>query len=200
MFKQDDHRICFIGDSFVNGTCDPECLGWTGRLSVRARRDGYNLTHYNLGVRRETSLDIAVRWEQECEVRLPPFAQAYVVFSFGVNDTTEEGGKTRVAQSRTLETAQEILEIAQKRYPVLMVGPLPVGDMVQNARSQQLSQALETVALDVGVPYLPVYERMVNDSAWMREVNENDDSHPGAGGYGNLAELIYNWEHWWFKA
>lgn len=27
-------RICFIGDSFVNGTGDDTCLGWVGRISV----------------------------------------------------------------------------------------------------------------------------------------------------------------------
>lgn len=31
-------RICFIGDSFVNGTGDPECLGWAGRICVTARK------------------------------------------------------------------------------------------------------------------------------------------------------------------
>ncbi|MDY6901411.1 MAG: lipase, partial [Cyanobacteriota bacterium] len=25
-------RICFVGESFINGTGDPECLGWAGRI------------------------------------------------------------------------------------------------------------------------------------------------------------------------
>jgi hypothetical protein len=29
-----DIRICFVGDSFVDGTCDPDYLGWTGSLTV----------------------------------------------------------------------------------------------------------------------------------------------------------------------
>jgi hypothetical protein len=29
-------RICFIGESFVNGTGDPEFLGWTGRVCRHA--------------------------------------------------------------------------------------------------------------------------------------------------------------------
>ena len=33
-------RICFIGDSFVNGTGDDDCLGWAGRLGAGARPGG----------------------------------------------------------------------------------------------------------------------------------------------------------------
>ena len=36
--KSDDLGLCFIGDSFVHGTNDPECLGWSGRLAVNAWR------------------------------------------------------------------------------------------------------------------------------------------------------------------
>ena len=66
--RMNDIRICFIGDSYVQGTGDPECLGWAGRLCVTARRDGHEVTGYNLGVRRETSRDIAHRWLSECEM------------------------------------------------------------------------------------------------------------------------------------
>ncbi len=65
-------RICFIGDSFVNGTGDDEALGWTGRIVATARAEGRDVTHYNLGIRRDTSADIAERWRAEVERRLPP--------------------------------------------------------------------------------------------------------------------------------
>jgi len=32
-----DIRICYVGDSFVNGTGDPAKLGWTGRLSASSQ-------------------------------------------------------------------------------------------------------------------------------------------------------------------
>ncbi|MGD1712770.1 hypothetical protein [Dapis sp. BLCC M172] len=47
-------RICFIGDSFVNGTGDPDYLGWTGRICQTFYNQGYDIKYYNLGVRRET--------------------------------------------------------------------------------------------------------------------------------------------------
>ena len=64
-------RICAIGDSFVNGTGDPDCLGWIGRLVSRKKQLHPDLTLYNLGVRRETSGDIRRRWAGEVAARLP---------------------------------------------------------------------------------------------------------------------------------
>lgn len=50
-----DIRICFIGDSFVNGTGDETALGWTGRLCAAAHARGFPVTYYNLGIRRKRS-------------------------------------------------------------------------------------------------------------------------------------------------
>ena len=64
-------RVCFIGDSFVLGVGDPDGLGWSGRIAAAARRRGIDITAYNLGVRRETTADIARRWQAEVAPRLP---------------------------------------------------------------------------------------------------------------------------------
>jgi lysophospholipase L1-like esterase len=61
-------RICFFGDSIVNGTGDPDCLGWVGRVCGAARKSGVDLTSYNLGIRRDTSADILRRWRREAEL------------------------------------------------------------------------------------------------------------------------------------
>ena len=92
-----DQRVCFVGDSFVQGTMDEACLGWAGRVCAAARGAGFELTGYNLGVRRDTSDDVRRRWLTECEARLPEGLEAAgVVFAFGTNDTTEEAGHRRV--------------------------------------------------------------------------------------------------------
>jgi lysophospholipase L1-like esterase len=195
----DDHRICFVGDSFVNGTCDPECLGWAGRLSRSARANGFNLTSYNLGIRRETSLDIAARWLAECKPRLPDFCRPYVVFSFGVNDTMMDGAAVRVAESLSVASARRIWRDAQALYPVLVVGPPPVNDKAQNNRIQALSILYAQAAQKDNIPYLPVFDTLLNEMAWMGEVARNDGSHPGAKGYGRLAELVQEWSLWWFR-
>ena len=78
--------ICFIGDSFVNGTGDPNYLSWAGRICQTAYNRGQDITYYNLGVRRETSTDIKNRWFREVSCRLPSEINGRLVFSFGAND------------------------------------------------------------------------------------------------------------------
>ena len=192
-------RICFVGDSFVNGTGDPDCLGWAGRVCAAARRAGRDVTYYNLGVRRDTSADVAARWEREVAPRLPPDHPEFeprVAFSFGVNDTTAEGSGTRVAVERSLRNLRAILAAAQRRYPVLFVGPPPVASAAQNRRIEALSANYAGVCAELCVPYLAVFPALSSPSTWMREVAVGDGSHPGAGGYAELAGLVSAWEPW----
>src|SRR5580704_12608871 len=98
-------RICFIGDSFVSGAHDGECLGWAGRISAAARRRGHDLSPYNLGIRGETSAQIAKRWRAETEVRQSVQQEGHLVFEFGVNDAREVNGK------RQLELAQSLAAV-----------------------------------------------------------------------------------------
>lgn len=116
-------RICFIGDSFVNGTGDPECLGWAGRICAVACNLGHDITYYNLGVRGDTSTDIKARWLKEVSGRLSTKYDGSIVFSFGVNDITLENGKTRVEFSTSIENTRNILREAGQLFPVLMIGP-----------------------------------------------------------------------------
>src|SRR5688572_16896883 len=102
-------RICFLGDSFVNGTGDAEGLGWVGRICRAARGRGHDVTCYNLGIRRETSRELRARWQREAALRLPADATSRLVFSFGVNDTTAEGLTTRVPLAESLDNARAIL-------------------------------------------------------------------------------------------
>src|SRR5690348_6907770 len=148
-------RICFIGDSFVNGTGDPHCLGWTGRICAVARRAGHDLTYYNLGIRRETSTDIRARWRDEAFRRLPASEPAGLVFSFGTNDTTIEDGRERVPPVASVEHAAAILREAERRCPVLMVGPPPLADDDQNRRIVALSRQFERLCKQFDLPYLP---------------------------------------------
>jgi acyl-CoA thioesterase I len=193
-----DTRICFIGDSYVQGTGDPDCLGWTGRLCVNARQAGRNLTGYNLGVRRETSRDIARRWLAECECRLPATTENYVVFSFGANDVTIEDGAPRVPENETLANLRVILDAATARYRTLVVGPPAVPDDSHNARLASLSQRMGEVATQMRVPYFALFPLTVNNAQWMEEVRGNDGAHPRAAGYAGIAALLQSWQGWWF--
>jgi lysophospholipase L1-like esterase len=196
----DDLRLCFVGDSFVNGTNDPNYLGWTGRLSMLARGRGHMLTCYNLGVRRDTSSEIAARWESEAQRRLPNSCTPYVVFSYGVNDTMIEGGISAVAEDVSVANTRRMLQTANKLgYRVVLIGPPPITDSQQNGRTRRLSAAMARAAESVGVPFLAVFDDLIADPAWMAEMATGDGAHPGALGYARFAALVDSWDRWWFK-
>ena len=192
-----DLRICFVGDSFVNGTGDPEYLGWTGRVCAAALKQGIRVTYYNLGVRRETSADIRDRWRKEVIPRLPEEHHAGIVFSFGVNDITsaKEGG--RVAYGDSIANTRSILREASEVCRTFMVGPAPIASEHQNSSIAKLSQGMEEVCTTLGVPYLDVFSSLHESAVWMDEVRTGDGSHPSSMGYAELAGLVISSPTWW---
>ena len=198
MSQSNDHRICFVGDSFVQGTGDPTYLGWTGRVARMACDAGYSITHYNLGVRRDTSREISTRWNYECEHRLRGNIHPYVVFSFGVNDTALEYGSQRVALTETCTHFRRMLVQSVGHYETLAIGPPPVQDALHNQRIKSLCDALQETAAMIDVSYLSVFDVLWSDQSWMSEVGQSDGCHPNECGYKKLADLVGTWSQWWF--
>jgi lysophospholipase L1-like esterase len=196
-----DLRICFIGDSFVNGTGDPAYLGWVGRICATAWQQGHEITCYNLGIRRQTSRNIAQSWQTEVSARLPVGCDGRIVFSFGVNDTTIEDGKERVAFSESIENARTILQSAKSFFPTIMVGPPPILEEEQNQRIARLSQQFALVSEALEIPYLEIFTPLRRVKEWQEEIASNDGAHPRSAGYTVLAGLIQDWPAWqaWLK-
>ena len=189
-------RLCFIGDSFVNGTGDPDCLGWVGRICAAARRRGHDLTAYNLGIRRDTSADIAARWQEEALRRLPAGMDCRLVFSFGANDCVVEAGGPRVAPAQSLASAGAILDTARRWHPTLMLGPPPLAMDGTRARLGDLSYAFAGLASELDIPYFVLFTPLSAAPLWHKESAAGDGAHPGAAGYVLIAELVEQWPAW----
>ncbi|GCF12026.1 GDSL-type esterase/lipase family protein [Dictyobacter arantiisoli] len=189
-------RICFVGDSFVNGTGDPTALGWAGRLCVAAQRQGHEITYYNLGIRGQTSRQIAQRWQAEVVARLPKDSDGRIVFSFGANDIILEEGEVRVPFAESLQNTRHILTTAQQLFPTIMVGPPPLLEDDLNQRLATLSQQFGAVCEAVEVPYLEVFPSLQHSQTWKEEVAANDGAHPRTAGYDLLARLVQEWSAW----
>ncbi|MDG2030454.1 MAG: hypothetical protein P8J45_05555 [Phycisphaerales bacterium] len=58
MTDMNDLRICFVGDSYMNGSGDLELLGWVRRLCRKRYTAHRRFTFYELGVRGATSADV----------------------------------------------------------------------------------------------------------------------------------------------
>ncbi|MEM6453122.1 MAG: GDSL-type esterase/lipase family protein [Cyanobacteria bacterium P01_D01_bin.105] len=194
-----DIRICFVGDSFVNGTGDPEYLGWTGRVCAAVEQP---ITHYNLGIRGNTSQQIETRWQMEAKLRLPSGSDARMMFSFGANDARMDAGAVLVKPRESFACARRILARSKAQYPTLMMGVPPVEDRGMNLRIKEISLAYAEICAEIAVPYLDVFTPLSENLIWMREVALVDGAHPAAAGYRELASIVLEWSAWkgWFKS
>jgi acyl-CoA thioesterase-1 len=187
-------RICFVGDSMVNGTGDHAHLGWVGRVLQEERKRHPELTGYNLGVRRDRSDQIRAHWKSEVERRLPAEYEGRVVFSFGVNDAAQERDP-----ALTMADAEAILSEAKTRWPVFMIGAVPIPVEETLRRSRALDQAYALLCARIGVPFLSVFDGLMATSLWLDEARAGDGAHPGAGGYARMSGLILAspvWQKW----
>ncbi len=189
-------RICFIGDSFVSGAFDDECLGWAGRIAAAARRRGHDVSPYNLGIRGESSLQIARRWRAEAEVRQSPQQEGRLVFEFGVNDAREVNGKRQLELPQSLAAAREMLSAASAWKPTLMVGPPSGVDEARNLRVKELSAKTGKLCAELGVPYLDCFTHLSRSPTWLADVKSVDGTHPSAKGYAEWAALVDAWPAW----
>jgi lysophospholipase L1-like esterase len=187
-------RICFVGDSMTNGTGDHAHLGWVGRVLQDERKRHPELTGYNLGVRRDRSDQIRAHWKSEVERRLPAEYEGRVVFSFGVNDAAQERDP-----ALTMADAEAMLTEAKARWPIFMIGvvPIPVEETLRRIRA--LDQAYVPLCARLGVPFLSVFDELMATPVWLDEARAGDGAHPGAGGYTRMSELILAspvWQKW----
>jgi len=197
-------RICFFGDSFINGTGDDECLGWVGRLCAMERKAGNDLTIYNLGVRGDTSADIRRRWRIEAEARLPQDCDGRLVFSFGFNDCARLDGcdRQRVSTDDTQGHSLAVFGAAASWRPTLVIGPLPVArDLDRNKRVAQLSDRMGELCDRLSIPYFDALAFVADHyEAWREDADVGDGVHPNAGSYTALAAAVHAWAPWnnWF--
>ena len=203
-------RICFVGDSIVNGTIDGEFLGWPGRLCRDERAKGHDLTLYNLGVRAETSRQIAARWRAECTPRLPAPHDGALVFGFGVNDMAEDADTgVRVPIPESVEVARAIISEARSWKPTLWVGPAPAEMAMQpfspapgisysfeNNRTAALGGEYRALAAELDVPYLDLFTPLSRESAWSASLRAGDGVHPSDEGYALIAAHVGAWPAW----
>ena len=195
-----DRRILFFGDSFIAGVGDPTGLGWVGRVTAASYAAGLPITAYPLGVRGHTSADVAARFDAEARARTGNPAAGYgVVLAFGANDMTEVDKRLRVAPGVAVRTLNGLIDrVEADGHGVFVVGPPPVGDREQDERIAELSNQLAHVVTHRGLPFVDTAKRLLANDDWRAEAAANDGSHPGAGGYAALADLVLTggWIAW----
>jgi lysophospholipase L1-like esterase len=118
---------------------------------------------------------------------LAPDRRELVVFCFGTNDAV-----LHVPVDRSLDAMGEALRRADElAAPAFVIGPPPIGDMpAEDLHLRSLSDALAGVAAAAGAPFISTFDRLGPDSIWRAEAEAGDGSHPGAGGYSEMADFL----------
>lgn len=188
-------RACFFGDSFTHGVGDEEGFGWRGRIVTRLLKERPSLTAYDLGIRRDTSTDILNRWENEALARLPQGYQRRIAFCFGTNDCADDGnGAGRVPHAETIRNTHAILARSAALAPTILIGPPPIlDDPIADRRIAELEPALQSIAREYNIPFLPVFEALRHAPAWTEGAAAGDGTHPNRAGYAFLADYIWEW-------
>lgn len=210
-----DLRVCFVGDSYINGSGDEACLGWIGRLCERRFSRRFRLTFYDLGIRGQTTDEIRDRWKGECLSRLPNGADNRVVLQFGINDVAVvTGSGRRVEEEASVENAEAIVADVAGMFPALWVGlppanvacsPMrPTADMeidFSQATAAALNRRYQVLAAKLGVPYLDIHTPLMANHDYMDSLTRGDRMHCDGSGYAIMAETIDAWDAWsaWFE-
>jgi acyl-CoA thioesterase I len=184
-------RVLFFGDSHAAGVGDPSSLGWVGRAVAAAYAAGLRPTPYNLGVRGETSLGIAARWEAETARRVGVGCDNRVVFAFGANDTELIDGRPLVPPDQSARILASCLATAQASgLPAFVIGPAPFGDGGRVERIRALAERFARICGEFDVPFARVDQELLFSTDWVIETAAGDGAHPREAGYALLARLI----------
>jgi acyl-CoA thioesterase I len=209
-----ERYLMFCGDSHTVGVGDERGLGWVGRVAAASIAAGVPVTPYNLGVRGQTSVEVAGRWRVEVEPRLPDDgSDTRAVFAFGVNDVSLVGdtgagdpdnpaiaaGRQRCATAESLDALRVALDgAAELGMRPFVVGPAAIDDEAANKRIVALSAAFEELCDERGVPFAPLAGELRRSHLWRQELAAGDGAHPGARGYEEIARLVLaaGWLDW----
>ncbi len=187
--------VCFLGDSIVQGIGDTLALGWVGRLAQAsyaldpARATA--LTLCNLGLRGDSSLRVAARWQEETARRQRPGQDLAFVFSFGAADRPQQ-----VPLAEAVAVTRGMLSQASAvsgRGRTLFVAPPPSSEPLWSARNRDLGLALLDVCAELAVPGFDLFTPLAASPGYLAALAAGDGIHPDAAGYAEMAGLLRAW-------
>jgi len=177
--------LCFIGDSLTLGFGDEAGLGWPGRIANELLGKGMDITSYNLGVRKDSSVRMQHRWRPEAMLRKLPDVPFKLVFSFGVADIMNKTGG-----EESLAAGVSMVMQAKSLGDVMMIGPTPVNDTDKREEITTLSRMLASMCKRLETPFIPTMDAMHRSFVYGQSLNDGDGVHPTASGYADLADHI----------
>ena len=184
--------VCFLGDSTVQGIGDALALGWVGRLAQASfaadPARATSLTLCNLGLRGDSSLRVAARWQEETARRRRPGEDTAYVFSFGAADRPQQ-----VPLPEAVAATRGMLGAAKAAGPALFIAPPPSSDPAWAEKNRALGLALLGVCDELGLPGFDLFAPLSRSPRYMAALAAGDLIHPDAAGYAEMAALLASW-------
>lgn len=181
----------FFGDSITLGVNVPAGRSWVALFAAGAVRAGLPVpptTFYNLGVRRQSSVDIARRWEQELRCRLTPETELFQIFCFGTVDMAAPAGRTVVPLEQSVDCARSLLLRAAREAPVLLMSAPPVASTAHSDRLAMLARAYREMCAAERIPFMDLFTPLRASSPYMHDMQ--DGIHPGELGNELIASQL----------
>lgn len=193
-----DINICVLGDDLVMNGVDGQDVGWIGRLAESANLAQGPITFYYLGVRGQTSEQVAERLE-ELTVRLPKGADNRLILGFGLADTLMVDQKPQLSSQASAEALKKIVLATRSHYKMFMVGLAPVYDPQRNSRLKRLNGVYRDMCSKARIPFVDVFATLADDVQYKRELVQGDKVNPGSKGHQKIFDLVANDRAWWFS-
>jgi acyl-CoA thioesterase I len=192
-------RICLFGDGLMSHIGSEPGLAWNQQLMTDAQSQYPKLKCYQLGIEEDTSLELMLRIADEADKRFLNEGDNRLVICLGINDTFAEKIKPQLSTKESIAHMTTVLIDLRKQYKILIVGPSPVFDPQQNQRIKRLSGALAELCQKARVGYISLFNALLDDVEYKREVHTIDNLHPGQKGHDKIFEIIKNERIWWFS-
>lgn len=195
----EENNILVFGASVTFGACDDEEGGWAVRLGkFTAKKTGWDVLVYNLGVSGEGSDDVLKRFESECSENRGP---GIVIFSLGSNDAyyVNEPGNLKVPPEQFRENLAKLIGMARKRVEkVLILTPAPADESktmpvpwaptiyYTEENIQKYAEIVREVCREKEVPLVDI-NRMFGKAS---DEFFHDGLHPNAAGHKRMFEAV----------
>ncbi len=185
-------NLCVIGDELAAGAEDPRGLGWVGRVIARTEMP-FGARVFSLCRERETTMELAQRWEAEVSARLREGVDNRVLIAIGSADVDSD-----LSTARTRLNIANMVDIANRmELRPLVVGPPPLrcSDMRQLF---EISKAAAEVCRRRDVPFIDTFTPLMRHDQWLDDVAVNDGRLPSQAGYGLMAWIVLHrgWYEW----
>ena len=112
--------------------------------------------------------------------------------------------------NKTAALARTFMSEAAAWLPTLWIGLIPMNEAkpypqlldggaqyaFSNEQKTAYNARYSALARELGIPFLDLHSRLIDDPRWLELTQEGDGSNPAGEGYAYIADIISQWPAW----